>query len=86
MKNPSSNSATKGFLSEGRCGSVFERRNVHSGAICSPGRPPSPHVSCRRRGFEDDPGTTWEELVALDEVLSTANEYLLATVTRGLTP
>lgn len=87
VKNPSPDSATgtkKGFLSGGCCGSVIERPNTRSGiVVCSPEMPPSPHVSCRRRGFEDGPGTTREELVVLGEVLNTVNEYLLTTVARG---
>ena len=88
MKNSSSESvvgARKGLESEGCCGSVFECLNTGFGVVVrSLGRPPSPHVSCRRRGLEDDPGTRGE-LVTLDGVLSTANEYLLATMTLGPT-
>ena len=87
VENSSSDSVTgskKGFLSEGCCGSVFERRNACLGIIaCSPEWPPSSHVSCRRRGFEDGPGTAREELIVLDEVLNTVNEHRVATMTRG---
>lgn len=73
----------KGLLLEGCCGSVFERFNADFDIVDrSLGRPPSPHVNCRRRGFEDGPGITREELVVLDGVLSTADECSLAIVTR----
>ena len=66
MKNSSSESTVgtkKGLLG---CGSVFERLNDGLWAVvCWLGRPPSPHVNCRRRGFEDDPGIR-EELIVLD--------------------
>lgn len=86
MKNSSSESVVgtkKRPPSEGCCGSVFERLSFDIDiVVCSLGWLRSPHVSCRRRGFEDGPGTTREELV-LDEVLNTADEYTSATMTRG---
>jgi hypothetical protein len=86
VKNSSSESAAgtkKGLLSEGFCGSVVERLNAELGVVIRLlERPPSPHVSCRRRGFEEDPGTR-EELAVVVGGLSTTNECQSATMTRG---
>jgi len=86
VKNSSSESAMgtrKGLSSGSRRGSVFERLNAGLRVVVrSLGRPPSPHVSCRRRGFEVDPETRGE-LAILEGALSTANEHLLAKMTRG---
>ena len=70
----------KGLSSEGCRGSVFERLNASLGIVgCWFAWSLSPHVNCRRRGFEDEPGITREEPVAIAEVPSTTDSYLSAS-------
>ena len=85
MKYSSSDSvvgAKKGLLPECCCGSVIECINPgFDAAACPLRRPPLPHVNCRRRGFDDDRGAARERLDILDELLSTKNGYVSATMT-----
>lgn len=75
--------AKKGLLSECRRGSVFERINSgFNAAVCSPGQPPPPHVSCRRSGLEDDLGAVRGKLAVLDELFNTTSKQMSATMTR----
>ena len=71
-----------GLSSRGCCGSVFERlkSGLGTSADLSLGSPLSPQVSCRRRGFEEEPVTTRGETIT---PLSTAGDYLLVTITHG---
>lgn len=88
MKYSSSDSvvgAKKGLLPGCCCGSVIEHINPgFDAAVCPLGRPPLPHVSCRRRGFEDDLGAARGKLAVLDEFLSTTNGYMSAGMSRHL--